>query len=142
MPALSESLYFITGTDANQNPIKSSSLTYPPAQRGVRTYYTEKVKGDGYYGNGQGLQTVTYVPWYEGPTGQLVINNFVGSVVIQASLATDPVDADWFPISSTATTFDSVYHINTFHNFVGNFVWIRAKVDISAGVLTSILYNH
>jgi hypothetical protein len=141
MPALSENLYFITGTDANGNPIKASSLTYPPAGSGVLTYYTDKVKGDGYYG-GQGLNTVTYVPWYEGPGGQLVINNFRGDVIIEASLATDPTASDWFPISSTATTFDALYHVNTFHNFTGNFVWIRAKVDISTGVLTSILYNH
>jgi hypothetical protein len=141
MPALSENLYFITGTDANGNPIKASSLTYPPAHSGVQTYYTEKVKGDGYYG-GQGLNTVTYVPWYEGPGGQHVINNFIGDVIIEASLATDPLEGDWFPISSTATTFDTLYHVNTFYNFTGNFVWIRAKVDISAGVLTSILYNH
>jgi hypothetical protein len=148
MPAHSQSLYFTVGTDANKNPIKASSITYPPASfmpttvQGPQTYYSDREKGDGYYG-GAGLHTVTYNPWpKQNYTSVHVINNFEGNIVMQATLVTDPLEEDWFDIDSTRTVFNESFNTNKFHNFYGNFVWIRAKVVIERGVLQSILYNH
>lgn len=141
MPALSQTLIFTTGTDANNNPIKSSSITYPPSHSGDIIYYSDKVKGDGYYG-GLGLHTVSYAPWPYQPAGPNVSENFSGSILIEASLATDPTDADWFLVAGTEATYNAPNYSNTFTNFSGNFVWIRAKVTINAGVLQAISYNH
>lgn len=153
MPALSQSLYFTNGTDSNGNAtnrntdsngnlIKSSTLIYPPQTSGTLTFYTEKEKGDGYY-NGKGVHTVTYVPWREGGMIQQgEANPFRGSVVMQATLAAEPTENDWFDVPQTYTEFTEQYHSNTFHNFQGNFVWIRAKVVFNQGVLLQILYSH
>lgn len=142
MPALSETILFTTGTDSNGNPIKSASVTYPAGVSGAQTYYSDKIKGDGYYG-GNGLHTAAYTPWPEStmiPPGEN--NNFRGSIVLQATLATDPSDSDWFIVAGTDATFDGSDQTNRFLNFVGNFVWIRAKLVITQGVLTSIQVNH
>lgn len=128
--------------DANGNPIKHSSITYPPGVTGVVTYYSEAIEGDGYYG-GTGLHTVTYIPWPKDSSNNVsIINNFRGSVTIQASLATTPTDSDWFDVTSTYSEFTESVNSNVLHNFRGNYVWIRAKVTVSAGVLREIAYNH
>ena len=137
MPALSQTLTFTTG----KPPGKSTSITYPQATHGVQTFISDPVKGDGYYG-GQGFHTVTYIPWAEQPKNPFIYNNFRGSIVMQATLELEPLESDWFDLSDTETVFDQQYHQNTFHNFRGNFVWIRAKVMISEGVLSQIMYNH
>ena len=142
MPALSETLLFTSGTDSNGNPNKTSSITYPAGVSGAQTYYSDKIKGEGYYG-GNGLHTGGYIPW---PETALVNpgenNNFRGTIQLQASLVTNPAESDWFIISGTDATFDGTDQSNRFLNFVGNFVWIRAKVVITQGVLTSIQVNH
>ena len=75
---------------------------------------------------------------------QFRVNDFVGSIIIEASLDENPVvDADWFsvhtfpsniPDSSTAVTS------NTRITVTGNFTWIRARVqDFSDGFIEQVL---
>lgn len=153
MPGISQSFTFSTGIDAlgnptkreidaNGNKIKGSSITYPPQTTGAVTYYSEPLEGDGYY-NGAGLHTVTYIPWpKEGLNNPWVVNNFRGSAIIQATLATTPVEEDWFDVNETYTEFTEQAYNNVLHNFRGNYVWIRAKVVITAGVMREIAFNH
>jgi hypothetical protein len=87
-----------------------------------------KFKGDGYYGRSDGFHTVQYN--YTGLTG---------TIAIQATLATDPIDADWFEVHSyTAATETS----SKIANFTGNYVWIRAVVTYTDGTINSISLNH
>ena len=52
----------------------------------IQTVTGEKFKGDGYYGRSDGFHTVQYN-----------ITGFIGTVNVQATLATSPtVDSDWF----------------------------------------------
>ncbi len=142
MPRLSKVFYFDVDTDSNGNSINSSSVKKPIGSVGSATLFSRKEEGSGYY-NGDGFHSVTYVPWPESPAinyGEN--NNFRGSVMIQASLAEDPQEADWFNLDSTLTVFDGTNNFNTLHNFSGNFVWIRAKVTVNQGVLRQILFNH
>jgi hypothetical protein len=78
-------------------------------------------------------------------------SNFVGTITMQASLATAPVEADWFDIEDTTEVItesspgyngNSVVALSMYHNFTGNFVWVRGVVSIDAGQVDSILYNH
>ena len=128
MPKLSETLQFTV------RQVTSGSVTYEPTTIGHPvgdyTYYSDKVKGDGFYLGHKGLHTVTYSP-----------NTMVGSVNMQGTLATDPVEADWFDIPNTLDTFNNEPNRVTYHNFSGNYVWIRGKITISRGVFTGILYN-
>ena len=86
---------------------------------------SEAVKADGYYGNADGLHTVAYI----------CSSDFVGTIKMQGSLATNPDNAtDWFDIDSTVTATQYV-------NFTGNFVWLRASTNVVTGSVTRILLN-
>ena len=89
----------------------------------------DKYKGDGYYGRADGFHTVQY---------NLV--NFNGTIKMQGTLATTPVEADWGDIAGTEVSTSNNSH---FKNFTGNFVWVRAKcTSNTAGSVTKILFNH
>lgn len=122
------------------------------------SYSSDKVKADGYYGQTDGVHTVS-----------VSVANFVGRIHIEGSLATDPGEGDWFPIYLTSGNSYREYPINstapTGSNNLGdtvteawtfraNVLWLRARVDRSAinpppssysssqhGTLTKILLN-
>jgi hypothetical protein len=112
----------------------------------------EKFKGDGYYGRADGLHTVAWR-----------LTDFVGTIKMQGSLATDPVDADWFDIElgSTNSSFsidttgsasqDNISSVvystatstNAAYNFTGNFMWVRVVIDnFTAGTVNSVHMNN
>ena len=99
-----------------------------PGDSTVQTVTGEKFKGDGYYGRSDGLHTVQYT--YDGVTGD---------IIIEATLAIDPVDEDWFEVHSYTATQESGSKIIS---FTGNYVWIRAAIVYTDGTLSSIVLNH
>jgi hypothetical protein len=144
MPSLSQSLTFIV------NSSTTVVLDYPNTGTTALVYASNPIKGDGYFGGSDGFHTV-----------QIDINQFIGTLEMQGSLASSPQDSDWFSIElgtntmsvdttgllteenisnveyTTATTNIKSY------NFTGNYVWIRAKVsDWTDGTVNSIKYNH
>jgi len=90
----------------------------------------DKIRCDGWWGNNNDHTIAIY------------LQNFKGRVWIEASLADDPTDIDWFPIhlnggvpyveypliktKPTDVTGDT--GVDAF-NFSANIVWIRSKVD-------------
>lgn len=151
MPALSKTFTFNVGTDSNKNAIKSTSITYPPAGFSPTkvvpgspvTYHSYPEKANGYY-KGAGVHTVTYIPSREHVNASdfQTRNNFRGTVNIQATLASEPTESDWFDVPDTTTTFTELNYNNVFHNFNANYVWIRAKVVVTHGVLQAIHVNY
>jgi hypothetical protein len=99
-------------------------------------YASDKIEGDGYFGSSDGLHTAMVT----------ASSAFVGTATIQASLATDPVETDWFDIKNASVSYDIMNHRYSqtvdLLNFTGNFVWIRGVVRFSAGSVESILINH
>jgi hypothetical protein len=134
MPALSESLVFIP--DPSGGDTATTAVVYPNSATNVLVYFSDAHKGDGYFGAGDGLHTVMYV----------ADMNFQGTIKMQASLATNPADSDWFDIDNTSVTYTALNSRNTsttdMFNFVGNFVWVRGSVSISNGSVLYIQYNH
>jgi hypothetical protein len=130
MPALSQSLEFVVNTTS------TVSIMYPNNTSTMMVYLSDRVKGDGYYGGSDGLHTVTYTC---APT-------FVGTVTMQASLATTPTDADWFTVPDTDVNYTVFNDRSTstvdYYNFQGNYVWIRGCVAIADGAVEVIHYNH
>lgn len=130
MPALSQSLEFVVNTTS------TVSIMYPNNTSTMMVYLSDKVKGDGYYGGSDGLHTVTYTC---APT-------FVGTVTMQASLATAPTDADWFTVPDTDVRYTTFNERSTstvdYYNFQGNYVWLRSRVAIADGAVEVIHYNH
>ena len=92
---------------------------------------SDKVKADGYYGNADGLHTVAYI----------CSDDFVGTIKMQGSLATDPGANDWFDIDDTEVGDGSSVVATTFKNFTGNFVWLRSSVTVTTGSVTKIQLN-
>jgi hypothetical protein len=130
MPALSQGLQF-----SIYNSTSSVAVVYPNNTGTMQIYHSEPVKGDGYYGSSDGLHTVLYT----------MDMTFIGTVTMQASLATQPVESDWFSIEDVSSSYDIMSNLHAtqvdYYNFTGNFVWVRGVVSISAGT-ASILYNH
>ena len=116
----------------------------------IQTVTGEKFKGDGYYGRSDGLHTV-----------QVDLAGFIGKVAMQGTLATNPVEADWFTLvldsgkqsvdttglvatqSITSVEYTSATTNTKKYNFIGNYVWVRAYVsNWTDGTVNSIRLNH
>lgn len=86
-----------------------------------------------YYLSSQDLQTVSWAT-----------TNFKGTLTVQASLLDMPAtDDDWF------TAFNVVYSdpagttINSFHNIIGNFLWIRVTINnFTQGVVQHVKVSY
>jgi len=109
------------------------SQTSHSGDSSTETVVGEKFKGDGFYGRSDGIHTVQYA-----------VTAFAGTVTIQATLATEPVDSDWFSVYEQSYPLDGENRTtkSNITNFTGNYVWIRAKIVYSDGVVNRILLNH
>lgn len=119
----------------NYSEIILSNQTHP-GDSSTETITSDKFKGDGYYSRADGFHTIQYS-----------LQGFIGSIVVQATLATDPVSTDWFTLSSTQHTSlasDGANASGAFiYNFTGNYVWIRTVVSSwTDGTIANILINH
>lgn len=118
------------------NNTSSVAVTYPNSETTTLVYISQKEKGDGYFGATSGFHTVQYT----------CSDDFVGTVTMQASLATTPETADWFEIADTSVSYTQLDDRNAstvdVFNFTGNFVWVRGHIQIDNGQVQSILYNH
>ena len=103
---------------------------------GTQTLQSDKVKGDAYFGQNDGLHTV-----------MVDLNDFIGTIKIQGSLETTPTATDWFDaelsdgeytIDTTGKVTEIIVNNLTYavaetsikaYNTTGNFVWLRADVS-------------
>ena len=150
MPALSQNLVFkITNGNTTTN---STQVQYPNTATTALIYNSERTKGDGYFGGSDGLHTVFWS-----------VSGFIGTIEIQATLASEPVEADWttvrltepgsrYVVDSTgavtlagvdSTRYTSATTASKSYNFTGNFVWIRGRISaFTQGVMNGISINR
>ena len=142
MPALSSQFNFNI-KQSNSSTTATSHVDIPSSYVSVNNdtlFNSTPEKGDGYFGAADGLHTVTYT----------VTPNFAGTLTMQATLATDPIEADWFPVTDTTVRYAQplvpATTTTNYVNFTGNFVWVRARVfrsiDQPNGSVLFINYNH
>ena len=149
MPALSQNLIFHTSTNTD-----TVSLTHTAGMSS--SFYSDKIKGEGYFGGANGLHTVSWK-----------ITNFIGTIKVQGTLASTPSVDDWVDIELTSTdTIGTTYSIDTTgllkvvspvssstyltattliksYNFIGNFVWLRGSIsEFTQGVMNGISINR
>ena len=105
-------------------------------------YTGDSVRGDGFYGFSDGIHTV-----------QITVTDYIGRIYIQGTLASDPVEADWFNIKVNGNDDYITYGVGAgtgvTSTFQGNMVYLRAKVERShlgliitqVGTLSKILLN-
>lgn len=135
MPALSQPLTFVV------NSTSTTYVAFPYWQQDCdcirgEVFTSDKVRGDGYFGASDGLHTVMYT----------ATSDFQGTVKMQATLATEPAESDWFDVVNTEVSYTALdirdFPTVNYYNFTGNFVWVRGHVTILAGAVDSIQYNH
>ena len=117
---------------------------------GSSTLIGNKLKGDGFYGMSDGLHTF-----------EISLTGFIGKIKIQATLALDPNEQDWFDtdIGNGSQTMDTTGLIQSAskttieytgaetsinaYNVTGNLVWVRAYIiDWTEGSIQSIKMNR
>jgi len=98
--------------------------SYHPDDSSVEILVSDPAEGDGYYGRSDGLHTVQYS-----------YDNFIGTIRIQATIMLEPLEQDWFDVVVDEILDQSETKI---HNFVGNYVWVRAYVEFEKGYLRAI----
>jgi hypothetical protein len=144
VPALSQSLEFTV------NGTTTTSVVYPPTTTTAQTFISTPIKAANYYGINNALQTVVFK-----------LTDFVGTVTLQASLATQPAENDWFSVNllsnkysvdttglATQTPKSSISSnlgISTteIYNFEGNYLWLRGRITaFTAGTVNGITINY
>lgn len=106
----------------------------------VYTVTGETYPAAAYYLGNKDLQTVN-----------INLTNCTGNIVIEASLATQPSNTDWFKVyelvananapANTASQLAS--NASVYTNVEGNFVYLRAKVeDFSYGVVNFVKLSY
>jgi len=102
---------------------------------GLYTTVGEKIRSDGWWGYTDGIHTV-----------QLNYINFYGSFGIEGTLSVNPTEADWFPIglsdgvrAGVYAVFDNYESGTRAYTFVGNFVYLRAKLHREQPIQTDPL---
>ena len=109
-------------------------------------YTGDSVRGDGFYGFSDGIHTV-----------QITVADYIGRIYVQGTLASTPVETDWFNIKVNGNDDYITYGVGagtgvtntTAFTFQGNMVYLRAKVERShlsllineVGTLSKILLN-
>lgn len=112
-------------------PINRRSITMMGATGTTMNKYSTVVKGDNFYGYSDGYHTV-----------QVVYNQYVGRVRVQATLSLDPTEEDWFdviPTTIAGTEFNPLgfvqfnsnlpAHGSEAYTFQGNFTFVRVYID-------------
>ena len=93
-----------------------------------------------YYLGNQDLQTVTYG-----------LSNCTGNIVIEATLASTPSNADWFRVyeleananAASNSAPEIASNATAYTNIEGNFVDIRAKIeDFQGGVVNFVKVSY
>jgi hypothetical protein len=93
-----------------------------------------------YYLGNQDLQTVTYG-----------LSNCTGNIVIEATLASTPSNADWFRVyeleananAASNSAPEIASNATAYTNIEGNFVYIRAKIeDFQGGVVNFVKVSY
>lgn len=85
------------------------------------SYSGDKVRADAYYGNSDGIHTVSFT-----------FGNFTGRVYIEGTLSSNPTESDWFPIEFEPITFYKEYDAfsgTEGFTFKVNLLYVRARVD-------------
>ena len=112
-------------------PINRRSINMLSASGTDMNKYSTEVKGDSYYGYSDGLHSL-----------QVIYEQFVGRLRIQATLAITPESTDWFdivPTTTAGTEFNATGYVQFNSNdpanlaecytFTGNFTHIRVYMD-------------
>ena len=91
----------------------------------------DKQKAAAFYSAGRNLQTITWS-----------FTSVKGTMYIEATLAENPTNNDWFTVFTLATG-NTLLTQNSFTNLEGKYVWLRCRVDpFTDGVIQSVKVSY
>lgn len=112
-------------------PVNRRSVTVMSASGTEMNKLSEHIKGDSYYGYTDGLHTF-----------QVIYNQFVGRLRLQATLSLEPTENDWFdiiPENTTGGRFNDAGYVqfnandpadaSEAYTVQGNFAYLRVYLD-------------
>ena len=106
---------------------QSTILTLLP-----QTPYNNDGTGDAYEVTGNSVQAAGYIIGSQDlQTLSYKFTEVTGNLIIQGTLASAPVDTDWFQVTSISANNSSNVNSNSnaYTNIVGNFTYMRAKIE-------------
>lgn len=112
------------------------SVQTHPGDSTTKSVTGSQYKGDGYYNGADGFHTVQYS-----------VNDFVGTILVQATLSVNPTESDWFTATGSvhlsSNLNDPESNGSFIKNFTGNYVWVRAVIkNWTKGTVSSIMLSH
>ena len=130
MPELSQNFEFTINS-------ASTVQVDHPSDSSVQTYTSSQSKGDGYYKGGDAFHTV-----------EVKIDDFVGNIKFQGTLAQKPTSSDWFAVTLEGQSGADLEYTNgtteaKLYNMIGNFVYVRVVVsNFTQGTISYIRMNY
>lgn len=104
--------------------MSKSSILMMANSQGKWELVGEPVRADGWYGMTDGLHTVS-----------ATLVGFVGSIVIEAAITTEPREDDWFVVNCNKNQEPLNFTLSSTgtygFNVTGSFVWLRARLKRS-----------
>jgi len=151
MSSISKTYKFVvtTGLGTTATSAAASYPVYPIGVTGPQTFVSFQEKAAGYYGTTTGKHTLTVT----------TTPNFLGSVLIQGTVAVDPAENDWFNVDSGLFTYTEAspgYNAGSgmgqspigqgnrtdYLNFSGQFTYTRSIVTSTQGAVMFINFNY
>jgi hypothetical protein len=137
-----------TGLGTTGTSVAVAYPLYPIGVTGTQNFVSAPNQAAGYYGTSNGLHSLTVN----------TTPSFRGTATVQATLAVNPSDGDWFDVVDSQFTYTSTSNGYVpallmgsnpegespridYVNFTGQFAWLRAIIDIDEGAVMSIRYN-
>lgn len=130
-------VYKRKGKDGAELDFHASDTWYPTNVDYKWNESTDKLAVGGYYGSTSGLHTIAFT-----------LRNFIGRIIVQGTLASEPSEMDWFPIKVKKDqdylefTDNVIYQVNTdtlhrergttgtyAENIQGNFTYMRVLIE-------------
>lgn len=154
MPNQSKTFEFYNPWITRNTHTSQCSITMPQMVNGqapdpILTIYSYKLPAAGYYGMGYWTHALMYV----------IEGGFIGNITAQISMLPNPGDNDWVTLNETLKRYvgvettggagisggfsGAVSHPTKTDlvQFVGNYAWVRMKLDISRGTMQAIKMN-
>jgi uncharacterized protein YpuA (DUF1002 family) len=108
------------------------------------TWSSQVANGNSYTVTGNSQPAASYVITPRAlQTVNINLSDVHGNIIIQATLATSPLETDWFKVYELEANGNANSNASMYTNIEGSYVYMRAKVeDFSQGVVNFVKLSY
>jgi len=108
------------------------------------TWSSQVANGNSYTVTGNSQPAASYVITPRAlQTVNINLSDVNGNIIIQATLATSPLETDWFKVYELVAVSNANANSSMYTNIEGSYVYMRAKVeDFSQGVVNFVKLSY